>query len=285
MMFGRLASLLTILGVGLYFTGWIYRWAYFGYFQLEVTTLDLPLESFLIVPIQVFLGNLSGEDFATLWRTVRVAIATFLIIYISLKLLEIFSREFSHFINQSRSRLLLQSLKRRWHTITRVLQRVPDLKPINYDKNFVDELIIAGWLLVALFYLGKTQGNLDAIRDSRNETSMLPVVTVIVPENQLPLGRKLNDLWDNRQIGKFRFIGDLDLYKNLLEQDYNDKSKSENQIVWRLLIDRDGQYYIFPSLPQSLPPETRPPVVVIQQSKSGEYVIILSPEPAPERSP
>lgn len=285
MMFGRLASLLTILGVGLYFTGWIYRWAYFGYFQLEVTTLDLPLESFLIVPVQVFLGNLAGGDFSTFWRTVRVAIATFLIIYISLKGIEILNREFANCINKSRSLLVLQSLKHRWYKITQVLQPLPDLKPIDYDKNFVDELIVAGWLLVALFYLGQTQGNLDALRDSRNETSKLPVVTIITPENQLPLGRKVYDLTDDPNVGKFRAIGDLELYKQLLQRDYNNKDASDNRIVWRLLIDRNSQYYIFPSLSQNLPPDTRPPVVVIQQSESGEYVVILSPEPAPERSP
>ena len=50
-MFSKLASLLTILGVGLYFTGWIYRWAYFAFFKLEVTKLDLPIKSFFIAPI------------------------------------------------------------------------------------------------------------------------------------------------------------------------------------------------------------------------------------------
>ncbi|NES76305.1 MULTISPECIES: hypothetical protein [Okeania] len=50
---------------------------------------------------------------------------------------------------------------------------------------------------------------------------------------------------------------------------------------WRLLIDRDGQYYIFPSLPKNAPPNAHPPVVVIQQSDRGEYVVILSPEAPP----
>lgn len=41
---GKLASLIALLAIALYFTGWVYRWTYFGFFQVEVTTLNLPLE-------------------------------------------------------------------------------------------------------------------------------------------------------------------------------------------------------------------------------------------------
>jgi hypothetical protein len=55
---GTFASLLGLLGIFLYFTGWIYRWAYFGWFRIEINRLDLPLRSFLFVPIQVFCGDI-----------------------------------------------------------------------------------------------------------------------------------------------------------------------------------------------------------------------------------
>lgn len=281
-MFSKLASLLTILGVGLYFTGWIYRWAYFAFFQLEVTTLDLPIESFFIAPIQVFFGHLSGGDWSTFWRTFRVAIATFLLIFLSLKFMEWSSGKFANFMNTSRDYLLKRSLKQHHSRATRTLNALPDFQPINYDKNFVNELVIAGWCLAGLFYLGQTQGNLDAIRDAHNHTSMLPVVTIITPENRLPLGRKIYDLTDDPVVGNFRFIGDLELYQMLLQRDYNDKTQADNSSIWRLLIDRDSQYYIFPSLPENAPPNVRPPLVIIQQSTAGEYVIILSPEPGPK---
>ncbi|MGK7872709.1 MAG: hypothetical protein AB4426_05165 [Xenococcaceae cyanobacterium] len=54
---GGIASIVALLGISLYFTDWIYRWAYYGFFHLEVTTLDLPLQSFLLVPLQVFFGS------------------------------------------------------------------------------------------------------------------------------------------------------------------------------------------------------------------------------------
>ena len=43
---GSFALVTGLLGIFLYFTGWLYRWAYFGFFQIEVTSLKLSLESF-----------------------------------------------------------------------------------------------------------------------------------------------------------------------------------------------------------------------------------------------
>jgi hypothetical protein len=42
------SSVIGLLAIALYFTGWIYRWFYFGFFQVELTTLNLSLESFYI---------------------------------------------------------------------------------------------------------------------------------------------------------------------------------------------------------------------------------------------
>lgn len=49
---------MAILAFFLYFTGWIYRWAYFAFFQLQVTTIDFSIESFFFVPLQVFFGDI-----------------------------------------------------------------------------------------------------------------------------------------------------------------------------------------------------------------------------------
>ncbi|EDX71548.1 hypothetical protein MC7420_5173 [Coleofasciculus chthonoplastes PCC 7420] len=49
---GKVTSLVVLLGAGLYFTGWTYRWAYFSFFNLEVSTLNLPFESFYIAAFQ-----------------------------------------------------------------------------------------------------------------------------------------------------------------------------------------------------------------------------------------
>ena len=54
---GNFASVFGLLGAALFFTGWIYRWSYFSFFQLQVTTLDLPVESFFMAPLQVFFAD------------------------------------------------------------------------------------------------------------------------------------------------------------------------------------------------------------------------------------
>jgi len=65
---GKLLGVLALLAAGLYFTGWTYRWTYFSFFQLEVTTLNLPGESFYLAAFQTFFGAFGRTQFApTLW--------------------------------------------------------------------------------------------------------------------------------------------------------------------------------------------------------------------------
>ncbi len=161
-MFGKLASLLTLIGAALYYTGWIYRWAYFAFFQLEVTTLDLPVESFLIVPIQVFFGNLYAGDFSTLGRTVVVAIATIIILIpVFLKFLQFTSTQLTNFWNQWRRRSL-QFIKRKKPKFARIYSLIPNLKPISYKHSLIDELVTIAGVLTAIFILARQQGIVDA---------------------------------------------------------------------------------------------------------------------------
>jgi hypothetical protein len=76
---GKLLGVLALLAAALYFTGWAYRWTYFSFFQLEVTTLNLPTESFYLAAFQTFFG----EPFAIL-RTILVLGATTLAILATL---------------------------------------------------------------------------------------------------------------------------------------------------------------------------------------------------------
>ena len=285
-MLGKIASLLSFLGIGLYFTGWIYRWTYFGYFQLEVTTLDLPFESFLIAPIQVFLGNISIGDFSTILRSIKIAIATFIIVQISFQSIRLAKEELSKILDKIRLKLLKLSLKSKYDKISPFLQL-----PLYFPKNnrqkkgkaLISEIVIVTWLLTALFFLGQSQGKVDAIRDARNETSLLPVVTLIAPKDTLPLGRNIFDLTDDPNRSNFRAIGDIELYEQLIQRDYNNKSDDNiPKVVWRLLFDGNSQYYIFPSIPKNSQPNARPPVLVIQQSEDGKYILILSPETPPQ---
>ena len=285
-MLGKIASLLSFLGIGLYFTGWIYRWTYFGYFQLEVTTLDLPFESFLIAPIQVFLGNISIGDFSTILRSIKIAIATFIIVQISFQSIRFAKEELSKILDKIRLKLLKLSLKSKYDKISPFLQLLLYFPKNNRQKKgkaLISEIVIVTWLLTALFFLGQSQGKVDAIRDARNETSLLPVVTLIAPKDLLPLGRNIFDFTDDPKRSNFRAIGDIELYEQLIQRDYNNKTDDNiPKVVWRLLFDGNNQYYIFPSIPENSRPNARPPVLVIQQSEDGKYILILSPETPPQ---
>ena len=234
---GKFASIVTLLGAALYFTGWIYRWAYFSFFQLEVTTLDLPFESFLMVPLQVFLG----DPFRCL---LTVLTGTFTAILI---------------------RIILRLLKK---------QR---LIKINFNDSFIDELVIVSVILIILFWLARFQGTADARRDAGLQ-SMLPAVTVVTPEKRLGIGRKLGST-DNP--AGFRIIGDAKRYNQLIGRELNDP---DDQRVWRLLIDRNGFFYLFRSLPPKANSKDRPTIVVIQGSVNGDHIVILSPDVSKEEN-
>jgi len=234
---GKFASIVTLLGAALYFTGWIYRWAYFSFFQLEVTTLDLPFESFLMVPLQVFLG----DPFRCL-LTILTGTFTAILIYIILKLLK----------------------KQRWIKI-------------DFNDSFIDELVIVSVILIILFWLARFQGTADARRDAGTQ-SMLPAVTVVTPEKRLGIGRKLGST-DNP--AGFRIIGDAKRYNQLIGRELNDRDGNR---VWRLLIDRNGFFYLFRSLPPDANSKERPTIVIIQGSVNGDHIVILSPDISKEEN-
>ncbi|MEA5534802.1 hypothetical protein [Crocosphaera sp. XPORK-15E] len=165
--------------------------------------------------------------------------------------------------------------------ILELIRRIPisfngrQFNSIRFLRSLVDEIVIILWVLAVLFILAQWQGDDDAKIDAINETSTLPTITFISPENNAPLGRKLDDLFSNPN--NFRIIGDLEGYKNLLPQDYSDSSK---QRVWRLLLDGKGSVYIFPALSQEKIAQDRnlrPPILVIYESGSGDQMMIIAP--------
>ena len=248
---GKLISLLGLLAVGLYFTGWIYRWAYFGFFQLDVTTLNLPLESFYLAAFRSLFGNP-----LTILRTIITLSLTVLVIIVTLKIIQILQR-----------------------FVIRYLERIPlnltstQLRSLKFFYSLIDELVIVLWTLAALFFLAQWQANRDAFRDVVNETSRLPLVTTVIREENAALGRNLDNPFLNPS--GFRIIGDRSLYERLLGKELTDISNPEKPRVWRLLIDRDGYFYIFPALPNQ-DRNLSVPVLIIYES--SEQMTILSPK-------
>lgn len=244
---GKLLSLLGLFAAALYFTGWIYRWAYFSFFQIQITSLSLPSESFFLAAFQVFFGHPLA-----IVRTVVAVVFTTLACLISISL------------RQKLTAQLSRKIAPRW--------RLAPEGPLKFLADLADELIIVLVTLTTLFWLAKWQANADAWLDAVHETSSLPVVTVVFAEDDAALGRQLDDLFANPD--GLRVIGDPGLYNRLLGQELTDAEDPDQPRVWRLLLNKDGALHIFPALPRK-ERLLRPPVLVIQSSDSK--LTILSP--------
>jgi hypothetical protein len=242
---GTFAGLLGLLGIFLYFTGWIYRWAYFGWFHVEINRLDLPLRSFLFVPIQVFCGDL-GAFLRTLLAVVVVAIAIKLTLW-----------------------LLQPSPSPRYVVPLRSLAGViPDA--LRKDS------IAVIWLLVILFWLARIQGSIDAHRDAVNDTSTLPVLTLVLPEKQIAIGRNPEDVFTDLSLKGYRIIGETKLLEDLRGKETNE-SKMNPPRVWRLLIQNNNWIYLFRALPTTPATDERPSILAIREDREGQ-VMILAPD-------
>jgi len=278
---GHFASVVGLLGVALFFTGWIYRWSYFYCFQLNVITLDLPVESFFLVPLQVFLG-----DGPTILRSAIALLLTALAIYLSVWLVNSINKTVAAKINGTITRWLSYPYGRRFRWLYRILNswqqfNVNRYKSIKLLRSLVDEIIIVGWVLLVLFWSAYHQGIADARRDA-GENSSLPAVALIGKQDNIALGRKLDDPTDRLDPKGFKAIGDAGLFADLSKRDYTDINNPKKPRVWRLLLERGNWIYLFPALTkeQQKDPNARPPVMAIQQSQSGDQLLIVSPEPS-----
>jgi len=282
---GNFASVVGLLGAALFFTGWIYRWSYFYFFQIQITTLDLPVESFFMVPLQVFLA-----DGPTIFKSAIALLLTAFAIYQSLWLVNSINHKFATTINRRNRLWRFYARRRRLWLLLRFLKswqrfNINRYNSIKLLRSLVDELIIVSWVLLVLFWSASNQGIADARRDA-GENSSLPAVVLIAKQDNISLGRKLDDETD-RSLGKgFKAIGDLGLFADLNQQDFNHINNSKEPIVWRLLLDRGNWIYLFPALTneQQKDLKARPFVVAIQQSQSGDQLLILSPAPSTKPS-
>ncbi len=262
--FGKLLSLLGLLAVGLYFTGWIYRWTYFGFFQVDVTALNLPLESFYLAAFRA----LSGHPFIFL-RTIIFLGITVLLIIVTLQIIQEVWQLSVKYID----RYLY------WRRITLNLTS-PQLSSLKFLSSLVNELVIILGILTTLFFLAQWQADSDAFTDAVNETSRLPVVTIVIPEENAGLGSDLGNPLVNPS--GFRIIGDSSLYERLLGRELTDTSNPNQPRVWRLLIDREGYFYIFPALPKK-ERNRSVPILIIYESANGDQLTILGPAKTSEQ--
>ncbi|BAZ22348.1 hypothetical protein NIES4073_32300 [Kalymmatonema gypsitolerans NIES-4073] len=262
---GSFAGLVGVIGIFLYFLGWIYRWAYFGFFQIEVTSLNLPLESFLLVPLQAILG-----DFWIFFRAMFVLIVTVLFIKATLWLISFPKASTA----PSTSKLPISKFTQKLHSfwLFKPLRSFAQLLPL----PFRHEIIVVIWILSALFWLGCWQGNADAYRDAVNTTSIRPIVTLVSSKEKIALGRNPDDLLINPSLKDSRIIGDVDQFKLIQGQETNDQTNPKQPIVWRLLIENNNWVYLFPAMPPVAKPNQRPPVLAVNTGDGRVQLLILS---------
>ena len=258
---GKLVSVIGLLAIALYFTGWIYRWFYFGFFQVELTTLNLPLESFYIASFSLLFGN----PWAILKTVAAIGVAIIWMV-ITFKVIALLSRLIDQPTRQKLTRKLALSTNQN--------------AQLQFLASLIDELIIVLWLLVLLYFLAKHQGYTDAQRDAFNETSTLPSITIAMKGGEAVIGRKLDKLLDNpsevRIFGgrQRRSEADRNRYDYLLGNELNQTNSST---IWRLLIDANGSLYLFPSLTKKEAGNRVPPVLIFPEGGKGDRLTILSP--------
>ena len=259
---GNFAGLIGVLGIFIYFIGWVYRWAYFGFFALELNTLNLPHESFLIVPIQIIFGNF--------WIFIRAVIAMTLTIC----LIQVILWAISPKINHQNIPNKIQTLIKRIHDfpLLNILRSLAKLLP----SSLRQEIVIVICILGSLFWLGRFQGQADAYRDAVNHTSTRPIVSVVSAKDKLPLGRNLDDILIDPSLKNSHIIGDVEQFKDILGQEINDSTDPKQPIVWRLLIESNDWVYVFPSMPSDAQFNQRPPVLAINTGDGGVQLLIIS---------
>ena len=265
---GGFASILSLLGITLFFSGWIYRWAYFSYFSLDVNAQPYTAQSCLFVPIQIYLGRPSN-----LLKTLLVVLALPLLISLSVRML--------NGLHEWITNLCCRLPWVRSHPIRIGLPASGSDERQRFIASLLDEAVIVAWVLTALFLLSKHQGLADARRDSVEGRSTLPAVSLVLPQGEGILAQDLRLLEDNGApipdppLANHALIGDLNLARDLRATSLSD---GERQQVWRLLTqETEGWLYLIRTLPPTAPAKERPMVLAIPNAKQGQ-ALILSPE-------
>ena len=148
-------------------------------------------------------------------------------------------------------------------------------------KNFLKEMIAIFWLLVILFWLARIQGSIDARRDAINSTSQLSILTLVLPEKHLAVGRKVDDDFTDIPLKGYRILGETRLLDDLLGKETNDSLIKEPR-VWRLLIYNNGWIFLFRGLSIYSAPNDRPVILAIHEKNEGNLMVLAPNVPMSE---
>jgi len=247
----------------------MYRLAYFGFFEIELNSLNLPAQSFLLVPIQVVLG-----DFGKLGWAILTLLVVIGFIKATLWLLQSPPTPNPFVKVRPGFNALLEKLRQ--FPVFRGVRWLTNLLP----QTLYRDLIIVAWILIALFWFARWQGTEDAWRDAVNSTSTRPLITLVSPSDKFALGAALNDeIVSNPEknpvypaLKDLRIFGDVNQFRSLYAEGVN---RPDNSVVWRLLLESGSWLYIFPALPERKP-DQRPLVLAVNSGDGRVQSLILS---------
>jgi hypothetical protein len=290
------ASFVGVMSLFLYYSGWIYRWAYFDSFAIDIRSLNFSTESFIFVTIQVFLGSL--DKFVLL---VAMGFVDLLIIKLVLWFLGDGTSKDRRRSTIARELEIIHGIFKPTRWITKIIHGIFEsivwiteiihgvFKPIRWiakiiPSNLLKELITVAFILVFLFFFARYQGMIDASRDAVDATSTRPTITIVGSATKLPIGRKIDDISAVPIPKEINIIGGKEELENIKDIDINyhnsDKKESNNpdintQRTWRLLAENANWVYIFPS--QNInQPGAFPSVVAINTGEGRVQVLILN---------
>jgi hypothetical protein len=256
---GTLAGSVGLLAIALVFTGWIYRWHYFTYFQIEPTHLGFSVESTSISAFSLLFRSplaLVRTLFALGLALVGILL-TFQVIHACRALLKLRLRWLGRRLGPGHSLPLSRGQRQQ----------------LRHLGALFDELVIGLWLLLVLYELARGQGVADAQRDAVNETSSLPLVTLAMKGQEAVIGRDLDQPFANP--AGVRLLGSRERYEVLLGAELNPE---EQGTTWRLLAETGEQLLVIPTLPKGTTRSKSPPVLLFNK---GDRLIILSPFQTP----
>jgi hypothetical protein len=249
---GKLAANVSLLAIALLFTGWIYRWHYYTYFQLEPNSLGLAVETTSFAAFSL----LFGSPWAIVRFLVGLALALAGVVF-TFRALRVLRKQLGPGLGRLQKQLGLGGNQ---------------LQQLRLLASLVDELVIVLWLLLLLYGLAATRGLADARRDAVDDTSTLPLITMAMVGKETVIGRDPDQLLVNPS--GVRLFGSRERYDALLGAELNPEDGGRR---WRLLSDAGGQLLVIPSLPAAEVGGKSPPVLIFPDGGKGDRLVILSP--------
>lgn len=286
-LFSKLFSVVTLITAGLFFAGWIYRWAYYGYFKLDSESLSFSLNSFIILPIQVFFGN-STATLQTLGLLISIAVLIGGAIWLLQKVEKPIEKQLAADENHP---LIPPPSRRQRSRLAHFYDRLRSSNLLRFStfswfESFLNEAIAIGIILACLFWFAQFRGTTDARRDAYHCTSTLPAVTFILPANKNGLAYQFSTLNPTKGFStmgtqnpeSFSIIGDLQLFQAMQGTTLNSAAPGVFPRVWRLLARGNGWAYLFQTLDkEGHQNDLRPAILGIRES-FGDQMMILRPE-------